>query len=158
MMEQLQAWRRREGTKILSTVLLLVGLLTWPKTLAQEVGKELNNDLRTASVMDKVLSATFEALRQFKSENGYLPAEDNQSTVAALLGKNKIGKNYLLDWNPNVFDNKRHLLDVTNKPLVFHFINDNEITIYSAGTQQQLRGFLNSDKATVTQEAEGAHK
>jgi hypothetical protein len=108
--------------------------------------------------MDRVLGATFEALRQFKSENGYLPAEENQSIVTALLGKNKSGKNYLLDWNPNVFDDKGNLLDVTHKPLVFHFINDNEITIYSSGTQRQLRGFLNSGKATVTQDAAGDRK
>jgi hypothetical protein len=138
------------GVGMLLGALSFIILFAWPKYRVKEVSKELDNDLRMASVTDRVLSATFEALKQFKNENGHLPSEDNQSTVVALLGKNKTGKNYIPDWNPNVFDNKGRLLDTKDESLVFHFINDNEITIYSSGTQQQLHGFLDTDKVTIS--------
>lgn len=132
-------------------VLSLIILFAWPKDKVEEVSKELDGNAMMASVMGRVLSSTFEVLRQFKNENGYLPSEDNQAATAALSGKNKTGKNYISDWDVNLFDNKRRLLDVEGKPIVFHFLNDNEITIYSPGTKQRLDGFLNSGKTIITQ-------
>ena len=133
---------------LLSGVLLII-LFAWPKDRVKEVSKELDDNIRFYSVMDRVLGSTFEVLRRFKNENGYLPSEDNQTTTAALLGKNKTGKNYIPDWDTNLLDVKGRLLDIAGKPIVFHFINDNEITIYSPGTKQQLDGFLDSGKVTI---------
>jgi hypothetical protein len=134
---------------LLSGVLLII-LFAWPKDKVKEVSKELDDNIRIYSVMDRVLKATFEALRQFKTENGYLPSEDNQTVTAGLLGKNKAGKNYIPNWDTNLFDNKGRLLDITGEAVVFHFITDNEITIYSPGTKQQLDGFLDSGKVTIS--------
>ena len=106
--------------------------------------------------MDQVFNSTFEVLRQFQKDNGYLPPEDNQSITAALLGKNKIAKNYIPDWTDDIASGQ--ILDIDHKPLVFHFINDNEITVYAPATKQLYHGFLNSDKATVTQEPSGNQK
>jgi hypothetical protein len=97
--------------------------------------------------MDQVFNRTFDALRQFKAENGYLPSEDNQSVTAALSGKNKTGKNYITGW---ANDEDGRLLDTVRNPLVFHFINNNEIAIYSSSTKQTLHGFLDTNKATVS--------
>jgi len=146
--------------KYFLSALVLIGLISGflilsiiPKLRGDDVkgvSKELDDNLRMDSVMGRVLTATFESLRHFKNENGYLPPEDNQSTAAALSGKNKTGKNYIANWDPNLFDAKGRLLDVKGEAVVFHFINVNHITIYSPGTKQLLDGALDSDKVSLT--------
>lgn len=144
------------GITALFCGLVLITLLVWLTIESQHASRELDGNYMRCSAMGQVFDGVFEALRQFKSENGYLPPEDNKSVTAALSGKNKISKNYVPGWNENIANEQ--ILDIDRNPLVFHFINDNEMTVYAPATKQLYHGYLNSDKATVTQETAGDQK
>ncbi len=113
---------------------------------------EERNRVSTQSDEDvgQELAAIFGVLEQFKRDNGNLPADDNQSVALALKGKNKLNENYIKGWG--IDDYKGVLMDINNKPIEFHFKNDNEVIIYATGTKQRLYGNIATGKSYGTQE------
>ena len=135
------------GTLLGALVLASLWRIREKEQNPEPVSRDLNDGLRLARINSVALEATFNILKLFKQENGYFPPEDNRQVVTALFGRNKSTKNYIPEWS--TLDYQKRLVDVYRKPLVFHFVNDNEVTIYSPGTGQRLDGFLDTGKVTI---------
>ena len=141
------------GVIVIISVILSVASLNLIKT--PSISRDFSTDARLAGAMGSEMQVIFNKIKLFKQDSGYIPPEDNKSMTRALTGGNKLGKNYLLGWDDNGLG---PLLDSEDRPFIFHFINDNEITIYCQTTRQQLHGFLDTGSESITQESSGVQK